>query len=378
MGLFGSKKKNGENLKTLSEKDIQARLYGHLRTPHLTGQDEAQPSKFKEAIAPKVISTPVPKLTAAPAPAVKNPTPDLFKNTEPAAVTPQPSLTGAASTPKPEAPKYTSSVAAKSYQEKPASKITATAPAKPKFNPGPAILGGLKWMGFQLAALASILISGAMKIFSLLDFRKPVMRRIATFAGAAAVLAIVFWGIHHLNLKREQAMKNAPKQSRAAETKKPKHKLPEAAPALSEVTAEEEHGAAETPVQQVKLGKATKSTSETQETAPVKNAEASAVKKVPAGETNTSTEAAAASKENYYAIQVATFASKEDADKLVGRFKTESLNSFRKAYNRTGGRVYYVVFIGRFASRAEADEQLAAFKKSEASKPFQDAFVLSL
>lgn len=373
MGLFGSKKKGNENLKTLSEKDIQARLYGHLRSPHLAGKEESS-SKIRTE-SPKPALNPVAKSNSvgSSSTAVKTGSaPDLFKSSE-TPVVPQPSLTavGTSSVTKTgdkEAPKYTS-IPSKIYQEKTA-KITAVPPSKPKFNPGPAILGGLKWMGFQLAAFAGLIITGILKIFASLDFRKPLMRRIVTFAAAAGVLALVFWGIHHLNLKREAAMKNAPRQTQSEASGKKKHQLPADNPLAAAITETETESAPEN--LEAKIGKSSseEKASETQKLAP-KAKKSAATENAPAAE-------AAAGKENYYAIQVATFAGKEDADRLVGNFKTEGLNSFRKAYNRSGGRVYYVVFIGHFASRAEADEQLASFKKTEASKKFKDAFVLSL
>jgi hypothetical protein len=43
MGLFG--KKNGADLHTLSEKEIQLKLYGHLRTPHAPVQDDSAPAQ---------------------------------------------------------------------------------------------------------------------------------------------------------------------------------------------------------------------------------------------------------------------------------------------------------------------------------------------
>ena len=90
------------------------------------------------------------------------------------------------------------------------------------------------------------------------------------------------------------------------------------------------------------------------------------------------TAAIASADQGAYAIQVATFASKNDADSLAKKLKGSGLKAFVRSLTRPGGRVYQCVFLGRFATYGEAESMLAEFKKQESAKPFQDAFVRTL
>ena len=168
--------------------------------------------------------------------------------------------------------------------------------------------------------------------FTSLDFRKPNVRLAAYWLGAFAFLGLLFLSIHHLNIKREGAMKNAPRHLRVKAV---------AVPAPAPVETKKE-----TPAEPVP--------------APVPETQ------IPAAELGT------------YAIQVATFAAPEDARHLVSRLGQGQFSSFVKPLSRAGGKVYYCVFIGRFKTFRHAQKQLEVFRRTPDGQSFKDAFVRSL
>lgn len=79
-----------------------------------------------------------------------------------------------------------------------------------------------------------------------------------------------------------------------------------------------------------------------------------------------------------FVIQVCTYAAEEDATRLVERVHRENLSAFVKKSKRAGGKTYYSVFVGRFKDYSEAQKILAQFRKKEISRNFQDAFIRTL
>jgi cell division septation protein DedD len=358
MGLF-DKKKTGDGLRTLSEKEIQDKLYGRFRT---SGPAEDRHFPFKEKQNPetqtKINTRETQTKTAG----------DLFKGTATTDFnTSQDSLRVE--------PKNTENVrpAVKQYSEYDAEVAIHKAQAEAKKPAAPRIdyVGQFKKVGIPLlkkagALLASallgfikLLVFGIYKFFTTIDFRKPAIRNAAYWIGGIAVLAFIFVNINLLNIQREAAMKS-PRKKTLVETAQPSAVIP-----TTTQTAVAE------PSDSV-LDPSTLSES------PIKPVNASEVKsKTTPVKTSTPTEAPAVSAGSF-GIQIATFATQDDAKNLVTKLSQESFRSFVKPLTRPGGRTYYCVFIGRFKNSSEADAKLAEFKKKDISKPFQDAFVRTI
>ncbi len=345
MGFFDAKKKSGDNFRTLSEKDIQQKLYGHLRQNHKAVQEDlpsyARPIQEaqKSAVSLKTIPS-VPKSS------------DLFISQEnDAALLSEPRKV--VSEPRPAS--LASSAPAKAYIEKSTKVVPPSHPSKPILEN---VVQILKTALFKLAEVLGFLITGVLRIIASIDFRKPAIRKAFYTVAGIAFLMFVLFSIHMLNVQREEAMKNPAKKPRA----------------LKKVEKAQEPESTSLTVSNEIQSKAASSTE-----APQKE---TAKQAVPA--TSLSNQALSPSSpalsvsQGNYVIQVATFATKIDAQNLAGRFKEAELSAFVKPLSRSGGRVYYCVFIGRFQTQQQAEEKLSIFKKKEVSKPFQDAFVRSL
>lgn len=347
MGLFETKKKNTESLKTLSEKEIQAKLYGHIRTNFRPAGEE---TSFKSAAASKSSS------------------PALFKSAESSSVT----LSGTATmttAPVKKEEKMRANVQPSlisKYQEK------TTKPAK--MNVGPFFLNGLKWVISRLVFALRWTVSSAWNAFRVFDFRRPLTQRFVYGGLAVLVLTGLFFGIHQLNLKREAAMKEAPENARKMAAKKSAAKV---------LAADQEQQALSLPLQDDKEDAVLEPPSNP---AIVSKNAVKTKKKISKKKTDSENAPAATTavtgREDFqgpfYAIQIATFATREDAGNLIDKFKQAGWDAFEKSLTRSGSRLYYCVFVGRFSNRQEAETKLTDFKRSEVSKPFQDAFVRSL
>ncbi len=345
MGLLGSsKKKVNEQLRTLSEKEIQDKLYGSYRSSSSTVRDDYSlkslpPSK-------PAVSVNLPPVESR----------DLFKST--------------ATISKPE-PQQAPSVRSENGEKKQETRPKYTEPlsdekrfrdrnqpeARPKtLTPkGPSIgdkvgdyLGqALRVLGNAVFSVLRLMIRSFAQVFVALDFRKAKVRTSAYWIGGIIVLASLLFSIHHLNIRREAAMK-APRKKVAASSffgfkKKeikavPVVKIEE--PALTPVAAEE--------------------------TSAVSLREADGALQM------------SDYKQGSHVIQVATFATEDDAKRLSSKIKESGMPSFVKPLTRSTGKVYYCVFIGRFTSAQDAEKRLEQFKKKEVSRSFQDAFVRSL
>ncbi len=377
MGLFGDKKKGFESLKTLSEKEIQSKLYGHLRKsdriiqedlPSLSKPRQETQTVYKSSEATKT-------LTPSVSSPVKTTAPDLFKPQEFRPDAPAVSRR----TEEEVSIKNTDlkpSVTAKIYTDKYAKphETKSNIFTKTSSGIGGALLQTVKQIGFKSVEVLGTAISGILRLFASLDFRKPAVRKFFYAVLTIAVLAFIFIGIHHLNKNREIAMKT-PGKKLSAQKKKEKSSNP-SQPLTAALTASNSNNApatvSATSVAETALAKAEKKTegipvkSETKITTPI-SAKAEAKK--------TSSPAVEVPG---YVIQVATFATQDDAGRLVQKFQAAGFSSFFKSVARSGGRVYYCVFIGKFATHQDADDKLSEFKKQEVAKPFQDAFVRSV
>ncbi len=320
MGLFDQKKKTGEHLHTLTEKEIREKLYGHLVTPE--GEKDAE---IKSATPPPGLSETSKPVMQEPAtesrelfpeqerlppsePPIKVTRTDIFEGRKPG----QDPFT---------APRYTT--APNPSSEAFAKTLTQVLAALAQFI-GVAFLGVLRFLG---------------QVF---DLRKPHIRKRVSWGVPALIFVSIFAGIHILNSQREIAMK-APRPA-----SEPPAILLEGD--LSPASKDTVKGNEKT---SLPAGAAVKSS----ETATPKPAVVPAEPEEP------------------YAIQVATFVTKGDADRLAASLGQMKLRTFVKTSKRPNSKVYHLVFIGGFKDYREAEKQLAEFKKKEMAQPFQDAFI---
>ncbi len=352
MGLFGIKK-SGADLKTLSENEIQQRLYGHLRPPR-TGL----PARPAQAVKPLTVSEPKPAIKQAPvtspslAPNPAKPsedTKDLFRfSAQPETEKKSLAAERPVRTERPSVP------------ANPVPKIAAN--KKNTFKPVldfisqkllPFLGKALKAVFMPVFQLIAALIGWTVQFFLKIDYRDVRVRRTFYWTLGIGVFALMLVSIHVLNMKREFAMKHMPKVVYSKQTSKKKVK-PVPPPVVTP--------AAET--------SASTSTGEAVSAAPGSEQTVSGSDSTPA--------AAVETPQKGYVIQIATFASQTDAQKLVDRLRQDQWACFAKPLVRPGGKTYYCVFLGAFKSYPEAEGKLADFKKKDISKPFQDAFIRTL
>jgi len=165
---FLSKNKTSAGLRTLSEKEIQAKLYGRYHPAALTALSEEPPDT---------------RLSPA----------DLFEKTEPpfsAAVEPP-----AVKSPRPARAGFSDAISPKKSERafKAASKMAARS--------RDFLVAGVRRTSGRLLSL---------------DFSEPAAQRRMAWAGGLALLTLIFIGIHALNNQREAAMKSPRARERAA------------------------------------------------------------------------------------------------------------------------------------------------------------------
>ena len=362
-------KPKSEQMKTLTEREIQSKLYGHLRAPHGVLHDESAKS-LAGASSARTASLGVKNFSSRPAvPAEAKPLefemPAASRDAKPWT---QPAPSGIQDS-RPSVSKLAfSRPEPKSRPSRPA------APPKPSLFPkiGAWMLLGVKTLGaivilavqnflyilrvifvklFQAIVWLGAFLWGMLRI---LDFRNPKIQKAFYTLATIGFIAALFAGIHSLNLNRETAMKA------------PRIALPKLRPANSPAIARPE-------VKDGSLRSAGQEPETARQTA-LKPAVSSAV----AGTSSPANADRSANQIGTHGIQVATFATAEDAQKLVDRLKTGRFSAFVKPLSRPGGRVYYCVFMGPYAGSAQAERELERFRQTEMAKPFRDAFVRSL
>jgi cell division septation protein DedD len=368
MSLFEKKGKN-ESVKVLSEKDIQNKLYGKYRTNSDT------------TFAP-VIPAPKTAVPSSPKPKESVPgTEDLFlaagtdsKTESPIVIKPGGSQEGPVKLPegmvKPkdsgtreqigkwvreENKVSVSSAAILKKDDKHPLKKVLVVPQKAGVSWKPLLEKILKSVGAVLQGLLGLVAGGVrglvdllLKFISGIDLSNPRVRQALYWLSVGGVLAVIFFGIHSLNDKREVAMKGPPKATRATTT----HKMVTTpVPPKVETRTEGELSS--------EVVKSSESSTDT------------------AHETvSAATEPASANK--VFVVQVATYVNEDDARQVVDRFHRASFAAFVKVQRRAEGKHFYSVFLGPYESFRKAQEDLAKFKKNEVSKPFQDAFIRSV
>ncbi len=343
MGFFATRKKKSDNIKTLSEAEIQQRLYGHLRIPGAAVEDSAFTRRRPAAESSK----------------------DLFRKSQASAETSkaQESLaaqktisTGIPAEPARPKAGRSDSVPAADLSPKPKPKIR-----KNPLAPIPGILlVFLKSVLFVSLTTLFKLAGSVLRFFISIDFRKPQIQKIASTLGAAAFVALLFLGTHFLNVRREAAMKSPHHKTFAKPAAKTSETIPPGASNRSaEISVEE-------------LAIAAKSKAELHPPAGGISAAADAPVSRPIATLKSS------AAQGTYSIQLATFAAREDADRLVTKLRDQDADAFIKELDRPGGGTYYCVFVGHYKDFREGEEGLARFKKKSLAKPFLDAFVRAL
>lgn len=78
---------------------------------------------------------------------------------------------------------------------------------------------------------------------------------------------------------------------------------------------------------------------------------------------------------SFYSIQICVYEDTDRAEHLVSKLKGLGFDAFYKKVVSRSGRVFYTVFTGRFAERAQATEAFESFKKSDIFKSFPDSFI---
>lgn len=408
MPLFGNKKKPGEPLRALTEKEIQSKLYGHLRPEGVVSEERDSPAVLKHlsGAEPKITIQGQPASAASP-----SSTPAHFSSSSPQSQNKRNSnglnLSGNPSA----LPGSSGDEKVSSQQEKISRWVKQenaglekkmrtdalsrekekSASGKMRFLPGgilSSILSAIVFlirMGIQLLQMAGV---GCIRLFLSLDFRKPSVRRAAYWITALGLLAGVFFGIHTLNMKREAAMKEPPRPAAKLDRPRKPKIYPPILPSLAGLPPIAEpqspHQGAESgglqnepPVSKAKEDKDQGAAKQQEQ----KSAGLPVPLPLPANPPSSQASLAGELEEagqKGIVIQVATFAIQEDSQKLASRLKQEHLRAFVRPLNRPGGRAYYCVFMGSFKTHREAQETLIEFRKREIAKSFKDAFIRSL
>lgn len=376
MGLFGLSKKE-RDLNTLSEKEIQLKLYGHLRAPHAASHDKGaiasnkpiqpvilgpQVRTFEERKSSQSHTSPTPESNVSqprPLSALKTVKREEGDDLFTAAVS-EPVKQKSFTSDSPRVSKPAQHSALPQIQN----------PSKVKNNLLSQVLSFVTGVFFPfiftflksalgfifqlIAALIGWVSSTLLKI----DFNNPKMRRIFSWTLGAGILTFLLVGIHVLNFKREIAMKHPKRVSvTKISAKKRKDIIPQ------QVTAQTLAGdlGAQSQLNRTEKDSASSGPSESA-------ADSSTIDASPE----------ARSLQKGQVIQIATFAALSDAEKLVTKLKQNGWPCFAKPLVRPGGKTYFCVFLGAFKTYQEAEVKLSEFKKKEISKSFQDSFIRSL
>lgn len=191
------------------------------------------------------------------------------------------------------------------------------------------------------------------RAFSFFDFKNEYVRQVLYWLTGFAILILLLVGIHSLNVERENAIL-ASKNTSSSKAQAVKKAVSDEAGAA---TSGEQATSASSELTLTPSDESKQTTVQSQETA---------VESTPASE-------------GKFVIQVATYVTEEDAEKVRKEITAAGWSSFVKGLSRSStGRVYYSAFIGRYPSYKEAQKANAQFQKSEISKPFKDAFIRTL
>lgn len=334
MSLFDPKKKKGDNLKTLSETEIQSRLYGSFRKPHLeekSSSGKSNPTAVKDVIVEEEKKPQKSDLFTAPTSTtrlISNPQPDAPKKADNSIKSPNEWIEKEHQS----FNRHAGKSAAPEVNSAPKFKASSQSEKIKKLSP---------ILEYALYATGIVLkaILGIFQLFRSRGFSKS--SKTNYWIGGILVLGILLLGIHALNNQREKAMKGSYKNSK-------KVSIPLAAEFPS-TSLEVPANSAAKPVVKEK---------------PTISAQA----QVPA----------VTQEVKPYVIQVATYASLADAENKLATIKASAFPAFIQSLKRQSGRTYHCIFVGRFKTYDEAEKALDRFKKQTFSGSFPDAFVRSL
>ncbi len=188
-------------------------------------------------------------------------------------------------------------------------------------------------------------LGGLSRIFS--DSRKGNLRKPFYWGLGILVVVLLFLGVNSLNSQREEAMRERYKLRGEGASVEAPAKVAEQVALVSTPVVEREVVITPAPVRPKQLPATDRSVA-------------------PSVQTGGS-----------FVIQVVTYPTQQDADRVVAALDHEGFRSFVKEDIRPTGRVFYLVLIGGFRTETEAQAQLLKFRAKEIARPFQDAFIKS-
>ncbi len=356
MGPFGqSNKKQKDHFRTLSEKEIQQKLYGEFASLDDRPAGEGANEVF---MAPKPASAQLPLQE-------KNLSQELFQPVKGGVKSEEVETDRTRDKLKEQERLARLSEWADEEADaiKKASRLGWYQEARQKRTDPKAVRPAVSFFSAKsLAALSQTLQKAceeAARLFPKNALMRFWNRRVIYSLSGFLFLTLMFLGIHFLNERREIAMKtprpvqlsNSAKAVGLPHTKKP----------IKKHSALAEKESPLTPVEKVlEPSSVVVSSTLNSVTTPVAETIQQDAKLFP------------------YVIQIATFATEADAQRLVERLEQEKLRGFMKDLQRATGKVYYSVFIGRYQNYQEAQSSLEEFRKKDISKSFEDAFLRTL
>ncbi|MCM8774952.1 MAG: SPOR domain-containing protein [Candidatus Omnitrophica bacterium] len=354
MGLFGNKQKRKEGFRALTEKEIQDRLYGDFTDkPHdspPTGDSDFKiVPKGKEPLPPSgesIQSTKSLDTTKIQSEVSTNDLKEREKKKE------QERLARVTEWADEEVEVIEKAKRLGWYEE---SKKKEPAPVLSR--PTTPSVRKSSWTSLRtvLAVIVRSCLRALLAMLETLGFYVFKSKRLAYWAGGFAFLFVLFWGIHVLNVQREQAMKMPRKRLPLSPITSPQGPVIQEAesPLESPRVIETQNVLIIPPLTEEKMTEASFDRKSTPPTRSPKQGK-------------------------YYVIQVATFAVESDAERLIKKFGEVGFSAFVRSLKSPSGKTYYSVFTGNFKDYSQAQDELEKFRKNQISKSFQDAFIRRL
>ncbi len=354
MGLLNYRKKN-EQLRTLTEKEIQEKLYGRFRLSHKedTGISSMPPRNSASLATIEKVEE---KSSDLFAPSISAAQPGFSQKNSRVEFEPQEKEI------KKSFADVKSDITASPSKMHSRPAVFTKPASRPVSRPKQAFFAGflkiLQGIGGLIGkALGSVVVvilkfAGAF-LEAILIFLKKGQNRY--WVGAIVFLSILLGSIHHLNVQREIAMKTP--RSRPVAPMVQARNISESPAPVSALAARLERAPA-----------APLSPTVSTDIVPGENVNA----------LTPSEPASAGGAQGAFVIQVVTYATQADGTGLLKRLNQDGFSGLVKQSTRNTGKIYYTVFVGRFKTYREAQENLAQFQKKEISKPFQDAFIRTL
>ncbi len=346
MGIFDEDKKKSESFKPLSEVEIQKKLYGTLRPPHLF--DQQNTSNASQVNGAK--SSSIPEKSSAT---------DLFVS--PLSLPAEKTNSSAAIDKKNMKQNAAGGINKWLDQEAEVLDKNLSATSSLGGNLGASNFKGADSpRGFQklIASFgATVGQLGAVVIQLIQAFLGGSWKRHVSKLGLVVLVLALIVAIQSLNNQREVAMK------------KPKTVT---APKIV-VTEQNLQNALTPPVALNQEKKVVKETSAVHEASALSAAPASTVEQAATSAAPADIPAA-----KPYVIQVATYVNLADAQNMLDGIQKAGFPGFIQSMKRQSGRVYHCVFVGRFATYEEGDLALRKFKKIPVASSFPDVFIRKL